>query len=171
MIRGIYADKKALECPELAEFRTRWSHRNDDRFRTIGRHTSPLRAFNTPNLKPRHYQAGLSEAQAAVIISRDSVGRGGRPCEPETNACAGQRGEQMEAMKNISIDGARLWESLMEMAKIGATEKGGNCRLALTDLDREGRDLFVRWCEAAGCTVSVDAMGNIFARRPGRDPG
>ncbi|MEE8505224.1 MAG: Zn-dependent hydrolase [Kiloniellales bacterium] len=72
-------------------------------------------------------------------------------------------------MKNISIDGARLWESLMEMAKIGATAKGGNCRLALTDLDREGRDLFVRWCEAAGCTVSVDAMGNIFARRPGRD--
>ena len=74
-------------------------------------------------------------------------------------------------MKNISIDGARLWGSLMEMARIGATEKGGNCRLALTDLDREGRDLFVRWCEAAGCTVSVDAMGNIFARRPGRDPG
>ncbi len=61
-------------------------------------------------------------------------------------------------MKNISIDGARLWESLMEMAKIGATEKGGNCRLALTDLDRQGRDLFVRWCEAAGCTVSVDAI-------------
>ncbi len=57
----------------------------------------------------------------------------------------------------------------MEMARIGATEKGGSCRLALTDLDREGRDLFVRWCEAAGCTVSVDAMGNIFARRPGRD--
>ena len=74
-------------------------------------------------------------------------------------------------MKNISIDGARLWGSLMEMARIGATEKGGNCRLALTDLDREGRDLFVRWCEAAGCTMSVDAMGNIFARRPGRDPG
>ncbi len=72
-------------------------------------------------------------------------------------------------MKNISVDGARLWDSLMEMAKIGATEKGGNCRLALTDLDREGRDLFVRWCEAAGCTVTVDAMGNIFARRPGRD--
>ncbi len=74
-------------------------------------------------------------------------------------------------MKNISIDGARLWDSLMEMARIGATAKGGNCRLALTDLDRQGRDLFVRWCEAAGCTVSVDAMGNIFARRPGRDPG
>ena len=71
--------------------------------------------------------------------------------------------------KNIAIDGARLWASLMDMAKIGATEKGGNCRLALSDLDKEGRDLFVGWCEAAGCRVSVDAMGNIFARRPGRD--
>lgn len=68
---------------------------------------------------------------------------------------------------NLSVDGRRLWDSLMEMAKIGATQKGGNCRLALTDLDREGRDLFVRWCEEAGCTVEVDAMGNIFARRPG----
>lgn len=70
---------------------------------------------------------------------------------------------------NLGIDGDRLWNSLMEMAKIGATEKGGNCRLALTDLDREARDLFVSWCEAAGCTVKVDRMGNIFARRPGRD--
>lgn len=71
---------------------------------------------------------------------------------------------------NLRIDGARLWDSLMEMARIGATEKGGVCRLALTDLDRRSRDLFVSWCEAAGCTVTVDAMGNIFARRPGRDP-
>jgi N-carbamoyl-L-amino-acid hydrolase len=74
-------------------------------------------------------------------------------------------------MRNIGVNGERLWDSLMEMAKIGATEKGGNCRLALTDLDREGRDLFVRWCEAAGCTVTVDRMGNIFARRPGRNDG
>jgi N-carbamoyl-L-amino-acid hydrolase len=73
-------------------------------------------------------------------------------------------------MKNINVNGDRLWESLMEMAKIGATEKGGNCRLALTDLDKQGRDLFVRWCEEAGCTISVDKMGNIFARRPGKDP-
>ena len=72
-------------------------------------------------------------------------------------------------MHNLKINGSRLWDSLMEMAQIGATEKGGVRRLALTDVDREGRDLFVRWCEDAGCTVSVDAMGNIFARRPGRD--
>jgi N-carbamoyl-L-amino-acid hydrolase len=73
------------------------------------------------------------------------------------------------AMKNIQIRGDRLWDSLMEMAKIGATEKGGNCRLAASDLDKEGRDLFVRWCEEAGCTVTVDAIGNIFARRPGKN--
>jgi N-carbamoyl-L-amino-acid hydrolase len=71
-------------------------------------------------------------------------------------------------MRNITIDGSRLWDSLMEMAKIGATAKGGNCRLALTDLDREGRDLFVRWCREAGCAIRIDRMGNIFARRPGR---
>ncbi len=73
-------------------------------------------------------------------------------------------------MKNLTIDGKRLWDSLMEMARIGATEKGGVCRLALTDLDREGRELFVRWAEEAGCTTGFDAMGNLFARRPGRDP-
>ena len=72
-------------------------------------------------------------------------------------------------MENLKIDGSRLWDSLMEMARIGATEKGGVNRLALTDLDRDSRDLFTRWCEAAGCTVSVDAIGNMFARRPGRD--
>lgn len=71
--------------------------------------------------------------------------------------------------RNLAVDGNRLWDSLMEMAKIGATEKGGVCRLALTDLDKQGRDLFVKWCEEAGCSVSFDAMGNIFARRPGKD--
>jgi N-carbamoyl-L-amino-acid hydrolase len=68
------------------------------------------------------------------------------------------------------ISSERLWASLMELAKLGATPKGGVCRLALTDLDRQARDLFVQWCEQAGCTVTVDAVGNIFARRPGRNP-
>ena len=72
-------------------------------------------------------------------------------------------------MKNIKVNGDRLWDSLMEMAKIGATEKGGVCRLALTDEDKTARDLYVEWCEAAGCTVELDEMGNIFARRPGKD--
>ncbi|HYG86767.1 MAG TPA: Zn-dependent hydrolase [Azospirillum sp.] len=70
---------------------------------------------------------------------------------------------------NLTINGSRLWQSLMDMARIGATPKGGVCRLALTDLDKQGRDLFVRWCEEAGCTVTVDRIGNIFARRAGRD--
>jgi N-carbamoyl-L-amino-acid hydrolase len=69
----------------------------------------------------------------------------------------------------MKINGDRLWASLMEMAKIGATPKGGVCRLTLTDLDKQGRDLFVQWCKEAGCTVRVDQMGNIFARRPGRN--
>lgn len=72
-------------------------------------------------------------------------------------------------MENLTIDGRRLWDSLMTMAEIGATQKGGVCRLALTDLDKQSRDLFIDWCESAGCRVSVDAMGNIFARRPGRN--
>lgn len=72
-------------------------------------------------------------------------------------------------MENLTIDGRRLWDSLMQMAEIGATQKGGVCRLALTDLDKQSRDLFIEWCESAGCRVSVDAMGNIFARRPGRN--
>ena len=71
---------------------------------------------------------------------------------------------------NLRIDGPRLWDSLMQMAAIGATPKGGCNRLTLTDLDRQARDLFAGWCEAAGCTVGVDAMGNMFARRPGSDP-
>jgi len=71
--------------------------------------------------------------------------------------------------RNLRIDGQRLWDSLMEMAKIGATEKGGVCRLALTDLCKESRDLFITWCEEAGCTIKIDKMGNIFARRAGRN--
>lgn len=75
----------------------------------------------------------------------------------------------MASEQNLQIDGKRLWDSLMEMAKIGATEKGGCCRLALTDLDRQSRDLFVSWCEEAGCSIKIDKMGNIFARRPGKN--
>ena len=76
----------------------------------------------------------------------------------------------MAATENIRINGVRLWGSLMELAKIGATEKGGVRRLALTDLDRQGRDLVTGWCRDAGMAVTVDKVGNIFARRPGSDP-
>ncbi len=71
---------------------------------------------------------------------------------------------------NLPLSAARLWDNLMEMAKIGATPKGGVCRLTLTDLDKQGRDLFIRWCREAGCTITVDQVGNIVATRPGRDP-
>ena len=70
---------------------------------------------------------------------------------------------------NLRINGERLWDSLMEMSKIGPGVKGGNRRLTLTDVDREGRNLFKRWAEGAGCTVHVDTMGNMFARREGTD--
>src|ERR1700732_3336926 len=73
-------------------------------------------------------------------------------------------------MRNLQVNGERLWTSLMELARIGATPKGGVCRLAASDLDGEARRLFIGWCEAAGCTVRVDKIGNIFARRAGRDP-
>ena len=71
---------------------------------------------------------------------------------------------------NQRINGRRLWDSLMEMAQIGATAKGGVRRLALSEVDREGRDRFRKRCEAAGLSVRIDTMGNMFARRPGRDP-
>mgnify|MGYP000616262948 CR=1 FL=1 len=71
---------------------------------------------------------------------------------------------------NLRINGERLWDSLMEMAKIGPGLRGGNNRQTLTDDDKKGRELFIRWCEDAGCTTVVDTMGNIFARREGTDP-
>jgi N-carbamoyl-L-amino-acid hydrolase len=75
----------------------------------------------------------------------------------------------MADLSNIRIDGGRLWDSLMEMAKIGATPKGGCKRLTLTDLDREGRELFASWCRKAGLVLGTDEMGNMFARRQGGD--
>jgi N-carbamoyl-L-amino-acid hydrolase len=74
----------------------------------------------------------------------------------------------MTTLPNLRIDGARLWGELMETAAIGATQKGGICRLTLTDLDRQVRDWFKARAEKLGCTVTVDSMGAMFARRPGR---
>lgn len=71
---------------------------------------------------------------------------------------------------NWRTDGARLWDSLMAMAQIGPGVRGGNNRQTLTDSDREGRLLFKSWCEAAGMSVGVDAMGTMYARREGTDP-
>jgi N-carbamoyl-L-amino-acid hydrolase len=71
-------------------------------------------------------------------------------------------------MSDLRVDGERLWRSLMELAQIGATPKGGVARLALTDLDREGRDWLVAGARASGMTVTVDRIGNVFMRRAGR---
>ncbi|MCQ2997957.1 Zn-dependent hydrolase [Pseudomonas syringae] len=70
-------------------------------------------------------------------------------------------------MNVLESNGDRLWASLMDMAQIGATAKGGNCRLALSAEDKAGRELFMSWCREAGMTLSFDAIGNLFARRAG----
>lgn len=71
---------------------------------------------------------------------------------------------------NMRIDGTRLWDSLMEMGKVGPGIAGGNNRQTLTDEDAQGRALFQSWCEAAGMTMGVDTMGSMFATRAGTDP-
>ena len=76
----------------------------------------------------------------------------------------------MVSVKNLRIDPDRLWDSLMEMAKIGPGIAGGNNRQTLTDEDSEGRALFQSWCEKAGMDMGVDTMGNMFATRAGTDP-
>jgi N-carbamoyl-L-amino-acid hydrolase len=78
--------------------------------------------------------------------------------------------DQAVPRSNLRIDGKRLWDTLMSMAEIGATPKGGVRRLTLSDVDKRGRDRFRSLCEAAGLKVRTDAIGNMFARREGRDP-
>ena len=73
-------------------------------------------------------------------------------------------------MNELRINGQRLWSSLMELAQIGATPKGGVKRLTLTDLDRQGRDLVTGWAREAGMSVTVDQIGNVFMRREGSNP-
>ena len=70
----------------------------------------------------------------------------------------------------LSVDTDRLWSRLMAMAKVGATPAGGSNRQALSDDDAAGRALFVEWARRAGCSTKTDAVGNLFARRPGADP-
>jgi N-carbamoyl-L-amino-acid hydrolase len=71
---------------------------------------------------------------------------------------------------DIPVNEGRLWRSLVDMGKVGALPNGGCCRTALSAEDKAGRDLFVSWCREAGCEISFDLVGNIYARRPGRDP-
>ena len=69
----------------------------------------------------------------------------------------------------LKIDGQRLWDSIMAMAKIAPGTQGGSHRLALTDDDKQARDLFASWCKEEGCSITVDDMGNMFARRDGKN--
>ncbi|MDG4856063.1 MULTISPECIES: Zn-dependent hydrolase [unclassified Mesorhizobium] len=72
--------------------------------------------------------------------------------------------------ENLRINSDRLWDSIMEMAKIGPGIAGGNNRQTLTDSDKQGRELFRSWCDEAGLTMGVDQMGTMFMTRPGTDP-
>lgn len=76
----------------------------------------------------------------------------------------------LEGRNLLEVDGARLWSTLERSAEFGPGKAGGLRRLALSDSDREMRDQFVAWCEEAGFTVTIDRVGNIFARREGREP-
>ena len=105
--------------------------------------TSPLASLAT------HSATTMASPPASEPAAQDSIGTPPGP---------------------LAVDHDRLWRSLMTLAKIGATDKGGVCRLALTELDRQGRELFIRWAREAGCEIRVDGIGNIFARRAGSDP-
>ena len=76
----------------------------------------------------------------------------------------------IQFMADFHADGKRLWDTLHQLAEIGGTEAGGVARVALTDADRAGRDQFVEWVTDVGCSIHIDRMGNLFARREGTDP-
>jgi len=75
----------------------------------------------------------------------------------------------VSSLSNLKVDGGRLWDSLMQMAKIGPGVAGGNNRQTLTDEDAQSRALFAKWCREAGCTMGIDKMGSMFATREGTD--
>ena len=85
------------------------------------------------------------------------------------NAAVAEQAKSAADIDKVRINGERLWASLMELAQIGATPKGGVCRLTLTDLDKQGRDLVLSWARDAGMTVTIDKIGNGFMRRAGRN--
>ena len=87
------------------------------------------------------------------------------------NSTSGTALRRNDRLAPLRVNGARLWQSLMELAQIGATPKGGVRRLALTDLDGKGRDLVVRWLREAHADVEIDGAGNVFATRAGRNAG
>src|SRR3954466_9218877 len=107
----------------------------------------------------------MSRGRTSICAPRRSCGRV-RSFAVTPPDVSPDRGE--DRLQNLVIDGERLWGELMETAAIGGTPKGGICRLTLTDLDRQVRGWFRARVEALGCTVTVDDMGAMFARRPGQ---
>ncbi len=107
-------------------------------------------------------------------VSRSKVAAAARLVQPQIPGMMSPlphyRQPEFSDVQNLQIDGQRLWDTLMHTARIGATPMGGICRLTLTDLDRQVRDWFKAQCEALDCTVAVDEVGTIFARRPGKNP-
>src|SRR5581483_1167201 len=104
---------------------------------------------------------------ANAPLPRGASGRPGR------SRAAGKRRRAEEdrmATNRLEVNPARLWDTLERSAEIGRFREVGLRRLALSDDDRRMRDLFVGWARAAGCTVEIDRLGNIFARRAGSDP-
>ena len=120
----------------------------------------------------RHPDPHARRRQGRVRARRPARGRRRRP--PHRPSRIHRQPAQPEQwsknMNELRINGDRLWASLMELAKIGATPKGGVKRLALTDLDKQGRDLVVGWAQEAGLSITVDQIGNVFMRREGRNP-
>lgn len=88
---------------------------------------------------------------------------------PSQKLSADKQQEQTPITSLCKVNSNRLWNSLMQMAEIGATKKGGCNRQALTELDKLGRDLFIKWCKEQNCEILVDEIGNIFARRAGKN--
>src|SRR5215475_5251459 len=84
---------------------------------------------------------------------RDSDARGRRP--------------RMKEVSVLQINGERLWAALQRGGEIGRFRGSGVRRVALVPEDKQVRDLIVAWAGEAGCTVEIDAVGNLFARRPG----
>ena len=126
------------------------------RQRRPARHAGTRAVRETPALRPqlrgRRAAHGRACADGGAALTKETS-----PMDMKTSTQA------------LRIDGKRLWDSLMELAQIGATPKGGVCRLTLTDLDKQGRDLVTRWAREAGMTVTIDKIGNGFMRRPGRN--
>ncbi len=130
-----------------------------------------IAADPTRRRRPR-LQAGAPGAggPATAAFRCDAAATLAPPSPPRMIVSLTSREPSPMSGTNQRIDGARLWDSLMAMAAIGATPGGGVRRLTLSDEDRRGRDLFGRWCAELGLAVRVDEVGNTFARRPGRDP-